>query len=49
MRLDGAELDRWSDEDHGQVVGYLPPEIELMMAPSAKKFPALRLNPTAER
>jgi len=30
VRLDGAEMDQWTDEDRGQYIGYLPQDVSLL-------------------
>ncbi len=47
VRLDGAALDQWSDEDRGRHLGYLPQEIELFAGSVSDNIARFRENPDA--
>ena len=42
VRIDGAELDQWSNDEFGQFVGYLPQNISLLPGNCCRKHRPLR-------
>lgn len=49
IRLDGAALDRWSSDDLGPHIGFLPQEVELFAGTIAENIARFDPNATAER
>lgn len=48
LRLDGAELDQWSDEARGSFIGYLPQDIGLFDGTVAENIARFRLDAEAD-
>lgn len=46
VRLDGAELNQWSDERRGEIIGYLPQEVQLFDGTVAENIS--RFDPDAK-
>ena len=45
VRFDGSELEQWSEGNHGQIIGYLPQDIQLFDGTVAEVIS--RFNPNA--
>jgi len=48
IRLDGAALEQWMDEDRGAHIGYLPQDVELFAGTVAQNIARFHHNPAPE-